>query len=127
MKIRIKGNSIRYRLTQTEVKTLAETGYLSEETCFGPEASQKFFYTLEAKTGIDGLRAAFDGGTISLFIPAEAARTWFEEDRVGFAGGEEVAPGITLHLLLEKDFACLDDSQEDQSDNFPNPNAVCNV
>lgn len=126
MKIRIKGNFIRYRLTQTEVKTLGETGHLSEETRFGPGASEAFAYALEAKEGIDGLQASFDGGKITLYLPAAVAKTWFDEERVGFQNDVQVAPGVTLGLLLEKDFACLDDTYEDQSDNYPNPNAVCN-
>jgi len=125
MKIRIKGNFVRYRLTQSEVKMLGETGCLSEETRFGPDASQTFVYALEAKEGIDGLRASFDGGKITLYLPAVAAKTWFDEDRVGFQSDVEVAPGVTLGLLLEKDFACLDNADEDQSDNYPNPNAMC--
>lgn len=125
MKIRIKGNFIRYRLTQTEVKTLGETGYLSEETRFGPDASQTFVYALESKEGIDGLQASFDGGKITLYIPEGNAKAWPGEERVGFQNEVEVAPGVTLSLLLEKDFACLDHTEEDQSDNYPNPNAVC--
>ena len=125
MKIRIKGNFVRYRLTQTEVMTLGETGYLAEETRFGPEASQTFVYAIEAKNGIESLQAAFDGGRITLFIPADAAKIWHIEDRVGFRNEVQVAPGVTLGLLLEKDFACIDDTNEDQSDNYPNPKAVC--
>ncbi|MBX2889466.1 MAG: hypothetical protein KF734_00940 [Saprospiraceae bacterium] len=127
MKIRIKGNFVRYRLTQTEVKTLAETGHLTEETWFGPNESQRFSYALKAREGINGLQATFEGGVITLFMPAEAAKHWHDEERVGFDNEAEVAPGISLKLLLEKDFACLDDTDEDQSDNYPNPNAACNV
>jgi len=36
-----------------------------------------------------------------------------------------VVPGVQLHLLLEKDFVCLDNTAEDQSDNYPNPNKAC--
>jgi len=123
MKIRIKGNFIRYRLTQSEVKTLAETGYLEEETHFG--AGQKFGYALTAKEGISGLQASFENGKITMFLPADFAKNWFDEERVGFENEVEVAPGVSLKLLLEKDFACLDTSEEDQSDNFQNPNSVC--
>jgi len=31
----------------------------------------------------------------------------------------------TLYLLLEKDFVCLDETHEDQADNFENPNKTC--
>jgi hypothetical protein len=125
MKIRIKGNFIRYRLSQSEVKTLAETGYLSDTTRFGPGDHQVFTYALRSREGIDGLRAEFEHGVITLFIPAAAAAVWYDEERVGFENTVAVAPGTSLTLLLEKDFACLDDSREDQSDNFPNPNAIC--
>jgi hypothetical protein len=33
--------------------------------------------------------------------------------------------GQSLKLLLEKDFVCLDHTDEDQSDNYPNPNKTC--
>lgn len=125
MKIRIKGNFVRYRLTQSEVKMLAETGYLEEETHFG--AGQKFGYALAAKVGISGLQASFENGKITMFIPADFAKNWFGEERVGFENEVEVAAGVSLKLLLEKDFVCLDDSEEDQSDNYPNPNTVCGV
>ncbi|MBK8195223.1 MAG: hypothetical protein IPK76_19150 [Lewinellaceae bacterium] len=125
MKIRIKGNFVRYRLTQSEVKTLGETGFLAEETRFGPTPVEVFGYALASKAGITCLEAGFSGNRITLYIPENAAKTWFSEDRVGFENEVEVAPGITLKLLLEKDFVCLDDTDEDQSDNYPNPNTTC--
>lgn len=98
---------------------------LSESTCFGPGIGQTFVYALESKAGIESLQASFEGGKITLFLPADSARTWHSEPRVGFDNKLEVAPGVFLELLLEKDFACLDDSHEDQTDKYPNPNALC--
>ena len=78
----------------------------------------------EASERIDS--ASYAGlSPVELASRAAAAAVWHDEERVGFENTVEVAPGILLTLLLEKDFACLDDSREDQSDNFPNPNAVC--
>lgn len=125
MKIRIKGNFLRYRLTQSEVQRLAHGESITESTCFGPGAEQTFVYALESKEGIDGLQASFSGGKITLFIPAESAKTWHTETRVGFESEQEVIPGVFLKMLLEKDFACLDDTHEDQADKYPNPNAAC--
>ncbi len=48
MNLRIKANSIRMRLTKTEVNTLANTGYLEEETLF---ANSKFVYALQIVAG----------------------------------------------------------------------------
>ncbi|MFN0175264.1 MAG: DUF7009 family protein [Saprospiraceae bacterium] len=125
MKIRIKGNFIRYRLTQSEVKSLANGATLSESTCFGPGEEFTFVYALQAKEGIEALQASFDGRKMTLFLPAESAKTWHAEDRVGFENEQEVSPGVFLKMLLEKDFACLDDTHEDQADKYPNPNAAC--
>lgn len=119
MKIRIKGNFIRYRLTQSEVKTLAERGRLEEETVFGSE--QRFCYALETKSDIEKLEADFQNNCITLYLPQQAARNWPHEERVGFENTVPVTPDKTLFLLLEKDFVCLDDVAEDQSDNYPNP------
>lgn len=125
MKIRIHGNSIRYRLTRSEVKTLSETGVLTAETRFGSGTTPVFIYALEAAEGLTQLQATFDGGRITLLMPAAAAANWYDEERVGFENQVEVAPGVSLHLLLEKDFACLDNTGEDQSDNYANPKGIC--
>ena len=121
MKIRIKGNFIRYRLTQSEVRALADTGRLEEETCFGPDDSQVLRYAIETKENIEGLQADFSHTLLTLYLPVQAAKNWPEEDRVGFKQEMQVTPITTLFLLLEKDFVCLDDVAEDQSDHYPNP------
>lgn len=125
MKIRIKGNSIRYRLSQSEVKLFSETGYVVESTVFGTNLAHRFQYELRMKSGIRGLEASLEGSTICLFLPEADAIGWSSSDLVGFEGHYEAAPGISLHLLLEKDFVCLDNTAEDQSDNYPNPNKTC--
>ena len=121
MKIRIKGNSIRYRLTKSEVSALAATGSIGEETCFGPDEAQKFIYAVEVREDIDCLAADFKNNTITLFISAAEARSWPDSERVGFENTLQIAPDKTLFLLLEKDFICMDKTVEDQSDNYPHP------
>lgn len=49
-------------------------------------------------------------------MPETMAESWATTDKVGF---EETTD--SLYLLIEKDFQCLDNVIEDQSDNFPNP------
>ncbi len=125
MKIRIKGNSIRYRLSQSEVRQLSESGWVTESTVMGPDPSNCLYYELRSKAGITGLEASFFGTTICLYVPEEDAKGWYRSEQVGFERTYEVAPGVQLHLLLEKDFVCLDNTAEDQSDNYPNPNKAC--
>jgi len=123
MKIRIKGNSIRYRLTKTEVDNFGKLGFLEERTEFlnGPS----FYYRLEKKSGIEDLEAGFSGNKICIFIPEKIAREWTTTDIIGFDTKMNIGEGKELFLLVEKDFVCLDHTFEDQSDNYPNPNKAC--
>ena len=123
MKLRIKGNSLRIRLTRSEVDKFAVSGYLEEKTVF---ASQVLVYTLESKQGITGLQAAFEGTKITLFVPAALPAIWAANEVVGYDNTIETSDGNQLYLLLEKDFKCIDaPPSEDQSDNFENPHKVC--
>jgi hypothetical protein len=121
MKIRIKGNFVRFRLTKSEVASISEQGYLEEQTVFGPAPDQIFTYALQSKEGIHQLEASFENNRITLFIPAAEALTWYHSERVGFENDTDNGTEHPLHLLLEKDFVCLDETAEDQSDNYPNP------
>tara|TARA_R110000868_G_scaffold161628_2_gene392311 strand:- start:14133 stop:14507 length:375 start_codon:yes stop_codon:yes gene_type:complete len=121
MKIRIQGNSIRYRLTRTEVRELQEKGIVQEQTSF---IGKNFAYRVLEKEDITALEADFQNDTISLFFPKVENAKWADLERVGFANNIILDNGQTLRLLLEKDFVCLDERVEDQSDNYPNPAAT---
>ncbi len=120
MKIRIKGNSIRFRLTRTEVETFCREGVYTEQTCFDYST---FNYQLSLKKGIMGLQAEFQNNTITLLVPKEVASVWAVSSKVGYENTITTKEGTQLHLLLEKDFVCMDQTTEDQSDNYPNPKA----
>ena len=62
------------------------------------------------------LTASFIGNKITLSIPQSMIDELINTDKVGFADTDG-----PLHLLVEKDFTCLDNVDEDQSDNYPNP------
>ena len=121
MKIRIQGNSIRYRLTRTEVRELQEKGIVQKHTTFN---LKNFAYRVLEKEGITALEADFQNDTISLFFPKVENEKWADLERVGYANDMILDNGQTLRLLLEKDFVCLDERVEDQSDNYPNPAAT---
>ena len=123
MKVRIKGNSIRYRLTQTEIANFGKNAVLEEKTEFlnGPS----FYYRLEMKAGIENIEAFFSGNRICIFVPEKIGREWTTTDVVGFDHKMNIGEGKELFLLIEKDFVCIDHSFEDQSDNYPNPNKAC--
>lgn len=112
MKIRIKGNSLRYRLTQSEVVKLCRDGLVEEQTKLIPQA---FIYAIEVGD-TEQLSAEFTGNKIIVHISKAMIEELHDTQRVGFNGWSG-----SVRLLIEKDFACLDNTAEDQSDNYPNP------
>ena len=113
MKLRIRGNSLRLRLTQTEVATLRDYGTVEEIVHFSP--TSRFVYAIE-RSGSDTIAARFDDGRILVQVPESIALDWCNTDRVGFEGtaGE-------VKVLVEKDWQCLAPRDEDESDAFPHP------
>ena len=61
---------------------------------------------------------------MTLHVPAAMANEWTSTEKVGVGGEMELGDGKILFLLLEKDFKCLDEITEDQSDNYDNPLAA---
>ena len=122
MKIRIKSNSIRFRLTKTEVDHFSLNGFIEETTAF---VNNSFSYRLEITNQADSLSASYHDDKITIHVPKEHADQWISTDMIGIEHKMSLGKDNQLFLLIEKDFVCLDNTFEDQSDNYPNPNAVC--
>jgi hypothetical protein len=54
-------------------------------------------------------------------VPREMAARWATGDEVGMEAKLSVGGGRELHVLVEKDFACLNGTDEQNRDTFPNP------
>ena len=121
MKIRIRGNSIRYRLTKSEVDTFCDTGYIEETTNIG---NTIFKYALKAKEAVDTIDAEYKDNTIILYLDYHQSKNWNKSSQVGFDHKLKKTDTPILNLLIEKDFVCMDETTEDQSDNYPNPKAI---
>jgi len=119
MKIRIKGNMVRFRLSKTDVDLLTQNGFLTEQTEFGP--GNVLEYSVRADSTVQRLAVTFKNNAIILLVPEQDLKKWSQTELVGLQEVSETGDGKNLHLLLEKDFKCLDQVAEDQSDNYPNP------
>lgn len=119
MKLRIKANAVRIRLTKTEVNKLATEGYLQEATVL---PGQTFIYALKSDDNATALTIAFENNILTMMVPKSFAANWYQNDIVGIDAKMQVNEKEKLYLLLEKDFVCLDETAEDQSDNYENPN-----
>lgn len=123
MKIRIKGDSIRLRLTKSEVDALASVGNVEEHTHL---PGGTLSYVLRSDDGAQDLNAFFQDSTIIISMPAKLATAWPGNDVVGYRNTISIGDGVALSLLIEKDFKCIDaPAEEDQSDNYEHPNITC--
>jgi len=83
------------------------------------------YYALIAKDNIETLEADFSNNRITLFVPLSFVSGWEKNDVVGCDAEMQLSATDSLYLLLEKDFACLDETNEDQRDMYENPNKSC--
>jgi hypothetical protein len=123
MKIRIKDNSIRMRLTRPEVQRFGKEKYVEGRTEFG---NVIFIYAMRCDSAVEEISAYLFGNKITMHIPGAIAEAFVNTDAVGFQHEQVFDNGKKLSLLFEKDFKCIDgEVLEDQSDNYDNPSAIC--
>jgi hypothetical protein len=123
MKLRIKGDSLRLRVSRSEVARVLAGEYLEETIHFAPQPVAKFTYALKQEPSLSRPTVQYAGNKVTILIPADQANEWGVTDQVGIAEDISLGDLGSLQLLIEKDFACLDRSEEDNEDTFPNPSA----
>ena len=117
MKLRIRGNSIRLRLSQSEVDSLAGQGSVSELTEFPNSRSLEY----KVVTG-ESFDAEFINDVVLITVHGSQIPAWSSSDQVSLMGELDLQKGGILSILVEKDFKCLTVRPEDESDLFTNPN-----
>ena len=121
MKLRIKGPTLRLRLTQSEIRALLEEGVVEERVPFA--SGVDLVYRLKRDAAAREIAASFRNGVVEILIPEGEAREWCSSELVTLAH-EQALPDGALRVTLEKDFACLASREgEDEADNFPHPEA----
>jgi hypothetical protein len=126
MKLRIRGNSLRLRLTRGEVNELAERGAVRDGIAFGPASAERLGYALIATDDATVTFARLTGTSVEVFVPRAIASEWAASETVGFEVKQPIGEGDPLTILVEKDFACLTPREgEDDVDAYPNPNQTC--
>jgi hypothetical protein len=119
MKLRIHDNSIRLRLSRTEVELFAATGHIFEALEFGGVSD--FTYVLETSESHEVIRATHGAHGISILVPRTLAQKWTTTDQVGISDTQPLPGGRNLQILIEKDFKCIHQNAEGDEDSYPNP------
>lgn len=120
MKIRLRGNSIRYRLDTKDVELLKENDKVEEHTWIG---AHNLHFCVRSRGGIILPAIKLDGTGVHLSLPTVIVEKWVETDEVGIEFDITNPDGSILKILVEKDFKCLTERDEDDSAAFENPNA----
>lgn len=113
MKLRFHNDSLRLRLSQSEVAQLKDTGHVENCVTFAP--GRTLTYSIESAP-VAQVTAAFEGNRVSVVLPGAKARQWIDGDEAGIEGRN-----ATLQIVVEKDYQCLHRSSEEDADGFPNP------
>lgn len=125
MKLRIRGNSLRFRLSQREVLGLLAGDTVSETVHFSSSGPHLLTYSVQASEQAAQVTARFENGEIFVKIPMRLVDPWGNSDQVGIESTQPIGDGNNLRITIEKDFRCLlPRSEEDESDNFPNPEQI---
>ncbi|MBE7172419.1 MAG: hypothetical protein INR73_17660 [Williamsia sp.] len=124
MKVRISGNSIRFRLKQAEVHRFQQEKEVVEVTAFGPAHADKLSFVLKAGSSND-FSIAYQFNTVTLEVPPRVCHAWTTTELVGFEETIDTGKGEAIKILVEKDFACLDRTDVENEDTYPNPHLSC--
>ena len=120
----MRNNSVRFRLLRAEVKKLAASGLVSETIEF--PGGGTFRYELCESNTEKSIMASFSGDVLRVLIPKTILADWLSSEMVGIESEIAIGGAGTLSILIEKDFACLERSDDpDNSDAYPNPARSC--
>jgi hypothetical protein len=115
MKLRFEKNSLRYRLRKSEVEQLTHKGFLKESVTF---PSSVLSFELHVTDDVNDPVAEFSNNTVIVNVPIGIATEWINTDEVGIYHLAHVNENETLDILIEKDFPCNSQSEEENSDTF---------
>ena len=121
MKLRIRGNTLRLRLSRNEVDSVVQGKEVEESTSF-PEGGKLQYVLKQTPSDTTVVKTnEGDDSCINILVHETRAKQWAKSEEVGLFGSEPLVLG-SLELLIEKDFACLNPRDRgDDSDSFPNP------
>ncbi len=121
MKLRIVDDSLRLRLTCSELALIERGAAVQARTNFPGGATLTYALRVAAATVIS---ATFRAGHIDVILPQTVALSWATGDDISLRAEQPLDHGV-LRILVEKDFTCVEPRDgEDQGDLYPNPKSA---
>ena len=121
MKLRIKGNSLRLRVSRSELAQFQAEGRIEETIHFTAAPEATLTYALESTLTSSPVSVRCGSREVTVILSQDRARIWEAQSEVGVYTTLDLGPAGSLEVVVEKDFACLDRSDEDNNDTFANP------
>ncbi|HEX4141272.1 MAG TPA: hypothetical protein VHY09_13060 [Candidatus Methylacidiphilales bacterium] len=121
MKLRLQSNSVRLRLKRGEVDQLVKLGQVQETILLGDGPDDQLVYTLESSPKVFAPKVSLKKNHVLVEVPRDTAVHWATSNDVGIETRISVGGGREVQVLIEKDFACLNGTEEQNRDTFPNP------
>jgi hypothetical protein len=123
MKLRIKDNTLRLRVSRSDLDLLIQNGRVNSTIYFSGNAEDKWTYAIEMRSNMDSATLRYRPTEVLVLVPDADAKAWAGSDQVGIYASCQLGQGQRqrLEILVEKDFACLDLSDAQNEDTFPNP------
>ena len=113
MKLRIEDDTLRLRLSQSELDEFAQKGRVEGAVHFGLAPTQRLTYALErlsepAQTlsNEEPVQIHYEPGALTVLVPFALAKTWVETNETGFSHNLPLAENQHLRILVEKDLDC---------------------
>ena len=115
---------MRLRISRSELARFLNGQRVEETIHFtrAPEAS--LTYTLEYAVQAAPVSVEYRSQIVNIILSNDQARILGAEDEVGVYSALDVGAASSLEVIVEKDFACLDRSDDENSDSFANPQAA---
>lgn len=120
MKLRVRDNSIRLRLTRSEVELARTDGLVRGRVPLA--GGNNFDYVLESSPATVKPEAHISNNVLTVRVPEKQIQNWAGSDEVSIAATQVLDEGVELDILVEKDFVCLTPREgEDETDMYPHP------
>ena len=110
MKLRTEDDTLRLRLSQSELDEFASTGRVEGAVHFGLNPDQRLTYALERSSerpqtmpNEEPVQVHYEPGALTVLVPFPLAKEWVETDQTGFSHNLPLAENQYLRILVGKD------------------------
>src|ERR1700678_163466 len=107
MKLRIKGNSLRLRVSRSELARFQAGGRIEETIHFTAAPEATLTYALESALKPSPVSVRYGPREVTVILSKDRARIWGAQSEVGVYTTLDMGSAGSLEIVGEKDFPCL--------------------